>query len=160
LPVTSEGEKLPRFHAEATRSGAEWLIYVRELEQSIIVRSRDEIIAKACDLIKTKSGTTEEQIELVLRSERDIVRARADRLGFETICDSGSRTDTFPLPGKRRGVSVRYDDYGAVVAVDASTQVAEFPATRDGACEALFYTAQYSDIRRRHLRKRASPEAP
>ena len=42
---------MPRFHAEATRSGAEWLIYVRELEQSIIVRSRDEIIAKACDLI-------------------------------------------------------------------------------------------------------------
>jgi hypothetical protein len=147
---------LPRFHAEATRSGAEWLIHVMELEQSVIARSPDEIIAKAYDLIRTKSGMSEDQIELVLRSERDIVRSRAVRLGFEIICENGSRTDTFRLPEKPRTVSVRYDDHGAVVAVDASTQVAEFQPTRDGAFEALFYTAEYSDIRRRHVRKTSS----
>ena len=131
-------------------------MYVTELEQSIIARSRDEITAKAYDLITAESGTPEDQIDLVLRSERDSVRSRAVQLGFETICDSGSRTDTFQLPEKPRAVSVRYDDYGAVVAVDASTQVAEFQPTRDGAFDALFYIAQYSDIRRRHLRKRSS----
>jgi hypothetical protein len=151
---------LPRFNADATRSGAEWLVHVAELEQSIIARSRDEIIAKAYDLIQTKSGVSEDQIELVLRSERDIVRSRAVRLGFETICETGSRTDTFQLPGKSRAVSVRYDDYGAVVAVDASAQVAEFQTTRDGAFDALFYTAQYSDIRRRHLQTQVSRKAP
>ena len=151
---------MPRFNADATRSGAEWLVHVPELEQSIIAQRRDEIIAKAYDLIQTKSGLSEDQIELVLRSERDIVRSRAVRLGFEIIGESGSRTDTFQLPGKPRAVSVRYDDYGAVVAVDASTQVAEFQATREGAFDALFYTAQYSDIRRRHLRTQVPPEAP
>jgi hypothetical protein len=145
-----------RFHADATRSGAEWLVQVTELEQSVVARSRDEIIAKAYDLIKARSGLSDDQIDLVLRSERDVVRSRAMRLGFETTSDSGSRTDTFELPNKRRAVSVRYDDYGAVVGVDASTQLAEFQTSRDGAFEALFYTAQYSDIRRRALRDRKS----
>jgi hypothetical protein len=46
-----------------------------------------------------------------------------------------------------------------VVNVDASSQVHEFRATRDGAFDALFYIAQYSDVRRRRLRKKrkASP---
>jgi hypothetical protein len=151
---------LPRFNADATRIGGEWLAHVTELEQSIIARSRDEIIAKAYDLIQTKSGVSEDQVELVLRSQRDIVRSRAVRLGFEIICETGSRTDTFQLPGKPRAVSVRYDDYGAVVAVGASTHVEDFQATREGAFDALFYTAQYSDISRRHLRTQVPPEAP
>ncbi len=147
---------MSQFQAEVTRSDVGWLIYVRELDQSIIARSRGEIAAKAFDLIVSKTGTPENEIDLVVRSERDIIRTRATQLGFETTIESGSRTDTFQLPAKTRSVSVRYDDYGAVVGVDASTQLAEFQTTREGACDALFYTAQYSDIRRRRLRTEAS----
>jgi hypothetical protein len=88
----------------------------------------------------------------VVRSERDAVRKRATQLGFETTSDSGSRTDTYRLPGKPRSVLVRYDDYGAVVGIDASAQVAESQTTRDGVFDALFHTAQYSDIKRQRLR--------
>jgi hypothetical protein len=86
-----------------------------------------------------------------VHSERDSVRLRATQLGFETISDSATRTETYRLPERPRSVKVRYDDYGAVVDIDATTQIAEFQTTRDRAYEALFYTAQYSDIRRRRL---------
>ncbi|RDH79553.1 hypothetical protein DVS77_04845 [Mycolicibacterium moriokaense] len=89
----------------------------------------------------------------MVRNERDAVRSRAAQLGFETNSGESPRTDTYLLPLKSRSVIVRYDDHGAVVDVDASTQLAEFQITREGAYDALFYTAQYSDIRRRRLGK-------
>jgi hypothetical protein len=46
---------------------------------------------------------------------------------------------------------------GAVVGINASTQVAEFQTTRDGVFDELFFTAQYSDIKRRHLWKGLPP---
>jgi hypothetical protein len=36
---------------------------------------------------------------------------------------------------------VGYDGYGAVVGIDATTQIAEVQTARDGAFDALFYTA-------------------
>src|SRR6476620_3406930 len=55
------GGKLPRFHAEATRNGAEWVVHVTELKQSVIARSRHEITAKACALLKASAGIEEGQ---------------------------------------------------------------------------------------------------
>lgn len=142
---------MSRFHAEVTRSGAGWLVYVAELDETIAVGHSGEIASRVLDLILAETGTGDE-IDLVVTAERDVIRARAAQLGFETV-KSAPRTDVYQLPGKARSVSVRYDDHGAVVGLDASTQVAEFQVTRDGAMDALFYTAQYSDIRRRALRK-------
>lgn len=148
------------FHAEVTRSGAGWLIHVTELEESINARDRGEIAARAYDLIASRTELSYDQIDLVVRTERDSVRERATKLGFGTISESGSRIDIHQLPRKARSVVVRYDDYGAVVGIEASTQVAEFQTTRDGAFDALFYTAQYSDIRRQRLRREDRPEGP
>lgn len=151
---------MSRFHAEVTRSGACWRIYVPELDQFIIAQDRGEIAARAHDLIVSKTELSDHPIDLVVRSERDSVRKRATQLGFQISSESGSRTDAYQLPGKPRSVSVRYDDYGAVVGVDASTQLAEFQTTRDGAFDALFYTAQYSDIRRQRLGGEVASEDP
>jgi hypothetical protein len=134
-----------------TRSGAGWLIHVKELNQSIVAGNHGEILGRTRDLIASNKGLSHEQIDLVVHSERDSVRIRATQLGFETTSDSATRTDTYQLPERPRSVTGRYDDHGAVVEIDATTQVAEFQPTRDGAYDALFYTAQYSDIRRRRL---------
>jgi hypothetical protein len=144
---------LSRFHAEVTRNGAGWLVHVGELNQSFDATRHDEIVTRAYDLIVSRAGVSVGQIDLVVLSERDAVRRRATQLGFETRSDGATRTDTYFLPRKPRSVAVRYDDYGAVVGIEATTEVAEFQTTRDGAYDALFYTAQYSDIRRRHRRR-------
>ena len=154
-----DGEgRLSRFYADVTRSGADWIVYVTGLELSFVVRHHGEIATRARDLIGSMTGMSSGRIDLVVRSERDRVRARATQLGFVVPSDFRSRTEVYELPSKTRFVSVRYDDFGAVVDVDATTQLAEFPATWDGAFEALFYTAQYSDIRRRRLRKDVPPD--
>jgi hypothetical protein len=143
---------LTRFHAEVTRNGAGWLIEVKELSQFTEAATHGEILPRIHDLLASNAGVAHDQIDLVeVHSERDSVRLRATQLGFETISDSATRTETYRLPERPRSVKVRYDDYGAVVDIDATTQIAEFQTTRDGAYEALFYTAQYSDIRRRRL---------
>ena len=110
-----------------------------ELDQSARVFQRGEIVAAACALITSSTELANDAIDLVVRSERDTVRTRATQLGFETKPSPGTRIDTFQLP--TRSVSVRYDDYGAVVEIVASDQVAEFEPTRDGAFGALTYEA-------------------
>ena len=142
---------MSRFHAEVTRRGAGWLVDVAELNQSFVAKSQSEILDMTRGLIALNKGVSLDQIDLVVRSERDSVRIRATQLGFETSSQRATRTDMYQLPAKPRSVSVRYDDYGAVVGIDATMQVAEFQNTREGAYDALFYTAQYSDIRRRRL---------
>lgn len=134
-----------------TRDGASWLVSVVELAQSAHAHDHRDIVERAYEMIAADTGLAHHEIDLVVCSERDSVRNWATQLGFDTTLDGGSRIDTYQL--RSRWVSARYDDYGAVVGIDASSQVAEFHATRDGAFDALFYIAQYSDVRRRRLRK-------
>ena len=141
-----------RVHAEVTRRGDGWLVHVKELNQSIVAQRPDDIVPQAFSLIGSQTRTPSEQVVLVVLSERDSVRRRAAGLGFEQLAEGPPRTDIFQIPGKPRSVAVRYDDYGAVVDVHATTQVAEYHPTRDGAYDALAYTADYSDIKRRRLK--------
>src|SRR3954466_929324 len=70
-------------------------------------------------------------------------RERASRAISRAVKDGRLIIREYLREGALVPVKVRYDDYGAVVDIDATTQIAEFQTTRDGAYEALFYTAQY-----------------
>jgi hypothetical protein len=65
---------------------------------------------------------------------------------YETVTGTttypySSVTSTCRGSGETKSAKVGYDDYGAVVDIDATTQIAGVQTTRDGAFDALFYTA-------------------
>jgi len=74
---------LSLFHAEVTRDGPFWSIGVPEIGESITTAERSEIADKAHELISSHTGLRDDDIRVVVCSERDSVRACARKLGFK-----------------------------------------------------------------------------
>jgi hypothetical protein len=58
---------MSQFHAGVTRSGAGWLVRVAELNETIVARHRAEIMSKALDLILSKPGMADAEIDLLVQ---------------------------------------------------------------------------------------------
>lgn len=57
---------MPRFHAEVTRRGAGWLIYVKELNESVVAENHREVVDRIQDLIASNNGLSHDQIDLMV----------------------------------------------------------------------------------------------
>ena len=128
-------ERAFRFNAEVTRDGPYWNVFIVELDKSARANGRIDIASVASQLIILNAGVPHDDYDVVMWSERDCVRARADEAGFTTLVNAMSRTDTYDIAG--RSVWVRYGSYEMVVGVQASDEVFEFQPDRDGAFDAL-----------------------
>lgn len=138
-----------RYHADVTYTGGGWSIYINELDETVSARCRGEIASRALDFILSKPGAVDAEIDVRFCSERDVIRERATRMGFDRIARTGGRVDTFHTPSRTKSVSVEYDRHGVVIGIDASEETSEVEVSRGGALAALFSATQYADSQRR-----------
>jgi hypothetical protein len=123
------------FHVEIWREGPFWQMHIVEINQSARVERRVEVDETAVRLILSHTAVVNASIELVVWTERDLVKIVAEGLGFGSAFATEARTDLFSRG--ENAVWVRYDDYECVVDVHASNELTPFQPTREGAIDAL-----------------------